>query len=49
VALAILLVGLVWAGVPASMLLVAGVLLACPLMMLVMMRSMQGDDYPGRH
>ena len=30
VALAILVVGLVWAGVPASTLLVAGLVLACP-------------------
>jgi hypothetical protein len=47
VALAILVVGLVWAGVPASTLLVAGVLLACPVMMLVMMRGMHGDNQPG--
>jgi uncharacterized membrane protein len=43
VALAILIVGLVWAGVPASTLLIAGLVLACPLMMFVMMRGMHGS------
>lgn len=45
VALAILVVGLVWAGVPVSSLLIAGLVLVCPLMMLVMMR----DDPNGRN
>jgi uncharacterized membrane protein len=49
VALAILVVGLVWAGVPASTLLVAGLVLACPLMMLVMMRGMHGSDMSGHN
>jgi hypothetical protein len=53
VALAILVVGLVWVGVPASTLLVAGLALACPLMMLVMMRGMHGGgsdhDEPHDH
>jgi multisubunit Na+/H+ antiporter MnhG subunit len=44
VALAILVVGLVWAGVPASTLLVAGLILVCPVMMFVMMRGMHGGD-----
>ena len=37
VAVAILVVGLVWAGVPAGTLLLAGLVLVCPLMMFVMM------------
>jgi len=45
VALAILVVGLVWVGVPVSSLLIAGLVLVCPLMMLVMMR----DDPNGRN
>jgi multisubunit Na+/H+ antiporter MnhG subunit len=44
VALAILVVGLAWAGVSVSTLLVAGLVLVCPLMMMVMMRGMHGDD-----
>ena len=44
VAVAILVVGLVWAGVPASTLLIAGLVLVCPLMMLVMMRGMHGHE-----
>jgi hypothetical protein len=45
VALAILVVGSVWAGMPVSYLLIAGLVLVCPLMMLVMMR----DDPNGRN
>jgi len=48
VALAILIVGLGWAGMPASMLLTAGLILVCPLMMFVMMRGMHGGDMSGR-
>jgi hypothetical protein len=44
VAFAILVVGLVWAGVPASTLLIAGLVLVCPLMMLVVMRGMHGHE-----
>jgi hypothetical protein len=44
VALAILVVGLVWAGVPASTVLIAGLILVCPLTMLFMMRGMHGGD-----
>jgi hypothetical protein len=44
VAVAILVVGLVWAGVPAGTLLLAGLVLVCPLMMFVMMRGMQGHE-----
>jgi hypothetical protein len=47
VALAILVVGLTWAGVPASTLLIAGLILACPLSMLLMMRGMHGGDRSG--
>jgi hypothetical protein len=47
VALAILVVGLAWAGVPVSSLLIAGLVLVCPLMMLVMMRGMHGGDMSG--
>ena len=50
VAVAILVVGLVWAGVPASTLLIGGLVLVCPLMMFVMMRGMQGHESgPDRH
>lgn len=48
VALAILIVGLVWVGVPASTLLIAGLILVCPLMMFLMMRGMHGGDMSGR-
>jgi hypothetical protein len=47
VALAILVVGLVWAGIPASTLLFAGLILVCPVMMLVMMRGMHSGDASG--
>lgn len=40
IALAVLIVGLVYAGVPASTLLIAVLVLACPLMMLFMMGAM---------
>jgi hypothetical protein len=43
VALAILVVGLVWVGVPANTLLLGAVLLACPVMMVYMMRGMRGE------
>jgi hypothetical protein len=42
IALAILVVGLVALGVPASTLLFAAFLLACPLMMMFMMGGMHG-------
>jgi hypothetical protein len=45
VALAILAVGLVWAGVPASTLLFGAVLLVCPVMMMVTMRGMHGEGH----
>ena len=49
VALAILIVGLVWAGVPAGTLLTVGLVLVCPLMMFVMMRGMHGDQGHAGH
>jgi heme O synthase-like polyprenyltransferase len=42
VALAVLVVGLVVLGVPASTLFVAALVLACPLMMIFMMHGMHG-------
>jgi hypothetical protein len=47
VALAVLVIGLVWAGVPAGTLLVAALVLACPLMMFFMMRGMHTDQTSG--
>jgi Protein of unknown function (DUF2933) len=44
IALAIGVVGLVALGVPASTLLVAALVLACPLMMIFMMRGMHGGQ-----
>lgn len=44
VALALLIVGLVWLGVPASTLVFAAIALSCPLMMIVMMRGMHGGQ-----
>jgi hypothetical protein len=51
IALAILVVGLAFAGVAVESLLVALLVLACPLMMLFMMRGMHGgsqDDHEDR-
>ncbi len=49
VALAIVVVGALWAGLPASTLLVLAVVLACPLMMFFMMRGMHGGDGHDQH
>lgn len=54
VALAILVVGPAWVGVPASTLLIAALVLVCPLMMLLMMRGMNhgqpgGQDRQDHH
>lgn len=49
IALAVLVVGLVWAGVPAQTLLFAALVLVCPLMMLVMMRGMHSDHQHSGH
>jgi hypothetical protein len=43
VALAIVVVGALWLGVPVNTLLLLGVVLVCPLMMLFMMRGMHGE------
>jgi hypothetical protein len=50
IALPILVVGLVAVGVPAYTLLFAGLALACPLMMMFMMRGMHsGHDHADDH
>lgn len=49
IALAVLIVGLVALGVPANTLLFTAVILACPLMMLFMMRGMHGGGATGHH
>ena len=49
VALAILVVGLVALGVPASTLLFAAFVLVCPLMMVLMMGGMHGGHGSGGH
>ena len=49
IALATLIVGLLFAGVPVGTLLVVPLVLACPLMMFFMMRRMSRDEAPGDH
>jgi len=49
IGLAIAVVGALWLGVPVGTLAVLGVVLACPLMMLVMMRGMHGGGDGERH
>jgi type III secretory pathway component EscV len=49
VALAIVVVGLLWAGLPAASLVWFALVLACPLMMFFMMRSMHGGDSHNQH
>ena len=44
VAVAIVMVGALWIGVPAGTLAVVAIALACPLMMIFMMRGMHGGD-----
>ena len=46
IAIAIAVVGALWLGVPASTIAVLGLVLACPLMMVFMMRGMHGG---GQH
>jgi len=41
---AVAAVAAIWAGAPASTVLLITLLLACPVMMLLMMRSMGGDQ-----
>lgn len=48
IAVAILIVGLAWAGLPTSTILVGLVVLACPLMMIFMMRD-HGGGHGGDH
>ncbi len=43
VALAIVVVGAIWAGVPVGTLALLGLVLVCPLMMIFMMRGMHGN------
>ncbi len=47
VALAIVVVGALWAGVPVGTLALFGLFLACPLMMFFMMRGMHGGANEG--
>lgn len=49
VALAILVVGLAFAGVPVQTMLFGLIVLACPLMMIFMMGGHGGDAGSGRH
>ncbi|SDQ58347.1 DUF2933 domain-containing protein [Thermostaphylospora chromogena] len=48
IAVAILVVGALWLGMPLSTLLVLGIVLVCPIMMMVMMKGMHADE-GGRH
>ena len=45
IALAVLIVGLAFAGVPLGSLLILPLILVCPLMMMFMMRGMGGMDH----
>jgi len=53
VAVAIAVVGALWVGLPVGTLALLAVVLACPLMMIFMMRGMHGGgsngDGPGHH
>ena len=49
IALAVLVVGLAFAGVPVGTLIVLPLLLACPLMMFFMMRGMDHGGSPSMH
>jgi hypothetical protein len=44
IALAIVIIGLVYLGVPASTLAIGVLVLACPVAMIFMMRAMHGDE-----
>ena len=44
IALAVIVVGALWAGLPAGSLALLAVIVACPLMMFFMMRGMHGDQ-----
>ena len=45
IALALVIIGALWLGVPVGTLAVLGIVLVCPLMMLFMMRGMHRDDH----
>ncbi len=47
IALAIVVVGALWLGMPIGTLAFLGLVLACPLMMIFMMRGMHGGDQQG--
>jgi hypothetical protein len=49
VALAIVVVALLWAGLPPASLIWFGFALSCPLMMFFMMRGMHGGDSHNGH
>jgi hypothetical protein len=49
VAVAIVVVGAIWAGLPLGTLAVFGLILVCPLMMFLMMRGMGGGGMGGMH
>ncbi len=49
VALAIVAVGALWAGLPVGTLALLGLVLVCPLMMFFMMRGMHGGDGHDQH
>ncbi|WP_169980798.1 DUF2933 domain-containing protein [Microbispora sp. H10836] len=44
IAVAVLVVGALWLGMPLSTLLLLGIVLVCPIMMMVMMKGMHGDE-----
>jgi Protein of unknown function (DUF2933) len=44
IAVAIAFIGALWLGVPAGTLILLGLLVTCPLMMVLMMRGMHGDN-----
>lgn len=49
VAIAIAVVGALWLGLPIGTLALLGIVLACPLMMMFMMRGMHGGDDHSEH
>ena len=49
IAIAVVVVGAIWAGLPMSTLAVFGFILVCPVMMFLMMRGMGGGGMGGMH